>query len=132
LTAAAAGAPTGSVLLCKQPLHIFEEFAQIFFYDAPHNPVINAVVAVCEDIPERHDIAMLPYLVTCRGVVPANSVQRFPDNLELPLNATPEQFIPLIIIKRLVTDEPENSRSSLFDVLEILEEIILHRGSSSL
>jgi hypothetical protein len=75
---------------------------------------------------------MLPYLVEYSGVVPADSVQRFPDNLELPLNATPEQFILLVIVKRLTPDEPENSRSSFFAVVEMLEEIILHRCSSSL
>jgi hypothetical protein len=47
------GAPVGSILLCKQSLYIFEEFAQVFFNDAPHNPVLHAVVAVCEDSPEH-------------------------------------------------------------------------------
>jgi len=77
-------------------------------------------------------MAMLPSLAAYRGVVPADSVQRFPDHLELSLNATPEQFIPRIIINRLVMDEPEYRRSSFFAVVEILEEIILHRCSSAL
>ena len=62
---------------------------------------------------------------------PPDSVQRFPDNLKLPLNAAPEQFILLIIVKRFVLDKPENSRSSFSDIIEVREDFILHRRSPS-
>ncbi len=70
---------------------------------------------------------MLPYLVEYSGIVLPDSVQRFPNNLELPLNAASEQFILLLIVKRLALDEPENSRSRFSDIVEVLEEFILHR-----
>ena len=70
---------------------------------------------------------MLPYLVEYRGIVLPDSVQRFPNNLELSLNAASEQFILLLIVKRLALDEPENSRSRFSDIVEVLEKFILHR-----
>jgi hypothetical protein len=48
------------------------------------------------------------------------------EDLELPLNATSEQFILHIIVKRLATDEPENSQSSFSDTIEMFEAVILH------
>jgi hypothetical protein len=117
------------MLLFNQSLYVFEQFAQVFFDNAPHDPVVNAVIAVREDIPERHDVAMVSYFVEYSGSVPSDSVQRFPNNLELPLNAAPEQFILLVIVKRLAMNKPENSRSSFSDIVEMLEEFIRHRCS---
>ena len=100
--------------------------------DAPYDPVVKAVITVSENSPERHDVAMLPYPVEKGGIVPSDPVQRFTNNLELPLNAAPEQFILLIIVKRLATDKPENSRSRFSDIIEMLEEFIRHKCSPAL
>lgn len=55
------GTTIGSILFFNQSFYIFEQFAQVFFDDAPYDRVVDAVVAMYEDIPERRDVAMLPY-----------------------------------------------------------------------
>lgn len=55
------GAPIGSIRFFNQSFYIFEQFAQVFFDDAPYDRVVNAVVAVYENISERRNVAMLPY-----------------------------------------------------------------------
>src|SRR5262249_37669958 len=124
--------PIGSLRLGKQSLDIFEQFAQVFCDDAPHDPVVKAVIAVREDIPERYDVAMFSYRVEEDEIAPADPVQGFPNNLELPLSAAPEQFILLVIVKRLATDKPENSRSRFSDIVEMLEKFIRHKYSRAL
>lgn len=46
----------GSRLFFDHSLCIFEQFTQVFFNDALHDAVVNTIIAVSEDMPERHDI----------------------------------------------------------------------------
>lgn len=55
------GTTIGSILFFNQSFYIFEQFAQVFFDDAPYDRVVNAVVAMYENIPERRNVAVLPY-----------------------------------------------------------------------
>jgi len=47
-----------------QSLDIFEQITQVLFNDTPHYSVVNGIVTMCENIPERYNVAIISYIIT--------------------------------------------------------------------
>ena len=89
-------------------LDILKQIAKIFLYDSPDYSIVNTVITVRKIVPERHYAAALSYLAEDVGIILVDPVQRFSDNLEFPLHSAPEQFIVLVVLISLPTDEADN------------------------
>lgn len=110
---------------------VFEQVVQLVFYDAPHDPVVNGIVAVQEDIPEGDDIAMLADASKKSRFVPLNSVQRLAHDLELPFDGAAELVGGGVLFEGLFRDEYLDSPRRLKNVVKMGKHLILTRGTPS-
>ena len=93
---------------------------QVALHNVPHNPVVDSVVAVDQDISECDDPSILADVGDYRRIGLTKPIQRFTDDFKLPFDTRLQQCIRTVLLKVFIGCEPKNVLCRLAGVFEVL------------
>ncbi|MCG8455758.1 MAG: hypothetical protein MI919_05710 [Holophagales bacterium] len=108
-------------------MQIFQQILQIFLHHAPHDPVVQPIVVVNQDVPKRDDAPVLSNSVQDLGILTPYPSKGLADDAELSLDRAPEELIGRILGKHLARDESEHCRRRFVSVIEPLQDLVSHK-----
>lgn len=74
----------------------------------PDDFVVDDVISVDQKISERNDPSVILNTGQCMGVGFLQSVERFPDDLELSFDARPQKIVATVLFKGPAIDEADD------------------------
>lgn len=77
----------------KDGSYILTQVVKVVGDDVPDNLVVDGVVAMDEDVLERDDLSVLTDKLKNVGIVPADPIEGFTHDLELPLDGATELLV---------------------------------------